>query len=60
VGDPRDRTSAGQALPRAVAATLPIYYGWVVLACLCCAGFARQRNPEMIERDLPAPRTSAS
>jgi len=25
-----------------------------------CAGFARQRNPEMIERDLPAPRTSAS
>jgi len=42
VGDPRDRTSAGQALPRAVAATLPIYYGWVVLACLCCAGFARQ------------------
>jgi sugar phosphate permease len=25
-----------------VAATLPIYYGWIVLACLCCAGFARQ------------------
>jgi MFS transporter, OFA family, oxalate/formate antiporter len=21
---------------------MPIYYGWVVLACLCCAGFARQ------------------
>ena len=19
-----------------------IYYGWIVLACLCCAGFARQ------------------
>ncbi|MBV9827471.1 MAG: MFS transporter [Alphaproteobacteria bacterium] len=21
---------------------LPFYYGWVVLACVCCAGFARQ------------------
>jgi MFS family permease len=21
---------------------MPIYHGWVVLACLCCAGFARQ------------------
>jgi sugar phosphate permease len=32
----------GQALPRVLAARLPFYYGWVVLACLCCAGFARQ------------------
>ena len=23
-------------------ARLPFFYGWVVLACLCCAGFARQ------------------
>src|SRR3954462_9470785 len=29
-------------LPRLVAARLPVFYGWVVLACLCCAGFARQ------------------
>ena len=28
--------------PRALAARLPFYYGWVVLACLCCAGFSRQ------------------
>ena len=21
---------------------LPFFYGWVVLACVCCAGFARQ------------------
>src|SRR5438132_4317548 len=21
---------------------LPLFYGWIVLACLCCAGFARQ------------------
>jgi sugar phosphate permease len=29
-------------LPRAVAARVPFYYGWIVLACLCCAGYARQ------------------
>src|SRR6202007_1599526 len=25
-----------------VAARAPFHYGWIVLACLCCAGFARQ------------------
>src|ERR1700724_1353470 len=29
-------------VPRLLAARLPFYYGWVVLGCLCCAGFARQ------------------
>ena len=29
-------------LPRMLAGRLPLFYGWVVLACLCCAGFARQ------------------
>jgi MFS transporter, OFA family, oxalate/formate antiporter len=29
-------------LPRLMAARLPVFYGWVVLGCLCCAGFARQ------------------
>jgi sugar phosphate permease len=29
-------------LPSLLSARLPIFYGWVVLACLCCAGFARQ------------------
>src|SRR5690348_3055975 len=29
-------------LPRLLAARLPVFYGWVVLGCLCCAGFARQ------------------
>jgi sugar phosphate permease len=33
---------AGQALPRALAARVPFYYGWIILGCLCCAGFARQ------------------
>jgi OFA family oxalate/formate antiporter-like MFS transporter len=29
-------------LPALLAARLPFFYGWAVLACLCCAGFARQ------------------
>ena len=29
-------------LPAAVSVRLPFFYGWVVLGCLCCAGFARQ------------------
>ncbi len=32
----------GLPLPRLLAARLPFFYGWVVLACLCCAGFSRQ------------------
>src|SRR3954454_20862245 len=42
---PRPASSAAilpPLLPRLVAARLPVFYGWVVLACLCCAGFARQ------------------
>ena len=31
-----------QKLARALAARVPFYYGWIVVACLCCAGFARQ------------------
>ncbi len=27
---------------RALFARLPFFYGWVILACVCCAGFARQ------------------
>jgi MFS transporter, OFA family, oxalate/formate antiporter len=29
-------------LPRRLSARLPFFYGWVVLGCVCCAGFARQ------------------
>lgn len=29
-------------LPERLAPRMPFYYGWVVLACVCCAGFARQ------------------
>jgi MFS transporter, OFA family, oxalate/formate antiporter len=30
------------ALPRLLVRHLPFYYGWIVLACACCAGFSRQ------------------
>src|SRR5437899_11966777 len=30
------------ALPQLLSARLPFFYGWIVLGCLCCAGFARQ------------------
>ncbi len=42
MNDAQGKIPAGQALPRALAARVPFYYGWIVLACLCCAGFARQ------------------
>src|SRR4051795_5037493 len=29
-------------LPGVLSARLPVFYGWIILACLCCAGFARQ------------------
>jgi sugar phosphate permease len=29
-------------LPPLLSQRLPVFYGWIVLACLCCAGFARQ------------------
>ena len=29
-------------LPRLLNGRLPFFYGWIVLGCLCCAGFARQ------------------
>jgi len=34
--------TARPALPYLLSGRLPFFYGWVVLACLCCAGFARQ------------------
>ncbi len=30
------------ALPALLIARLPFFYGWIILACACCAGFARQ------------------
>jgi MFS transporter, OFA family, oxalate/formate antiporter len=39
---PLPLTAAGPALPRLLSVRLPFFYGWIVLASLCCAGFARQ------------------
>src|SRR6516162_4806126 len=36
------RISTVAAVPRLLSGRLPFYYGWVILGCLCCAGFARQ------------------
>jgi sugar phosphate permease len=42
VSDSQNKALIAQAPARALAAAVPFYYGWVVLACLCFAGFARQ------------------
>jgi len=34
--------SATPSVPRLLSGRLPFFYGWVILGCLCCAGFARQ------------------
>ena len=34
--------SAVPSIPRLLSRRLPFFYGWVILGCLCCAGFARQ------------------
>ncbi len=34
--------SATPALPLLLSGRLPFFYGWVILGCLCCAGFSRQ------------------
>jgi sugar phosphate permease len=59
---------AGYALLRALAARVPFYYGWIVLACLCCAGIARQGSAvatlsifvEPLTRDFGWSRTALS
>src|SRR5260221_8664980 len=34
--------SSTAIVPRLLNARLPVFYGWIVLACLCAAGFARE------------------
>ena len=38
----RFRGTPPSGLPQLLSARLPFFYGWVVLGCLCCAGFSRQ------------------
>ena len=35
-------TAPAPALPHLLSARIQFFYGWIVLACLCCAGFSRQ------------------
>jgi MFS family permease len=68
VSESQGKSPAGQVLPRALAARVPFYYGWIVLACLCCAGFARQGSAvatlsifvEPLTRDFGWSRTAVS
>jgi MFS family permease len=44
-------------LPQYLARRLPFYYGWVILACVCCAGFARQASSVAVLSIFVAPMT---
>ncbi|HTW69329.1 MAG TPA: MFS transporter [Acetobacteraceae bacterium] len=33
---------SARAIPRLLTRRLPFFYGWVILGCVCCAGFSRQ------------------
>src|SRR6185503_19364760 len=46
-------------LPGLIAPRLPFYYGWVVLACLCLAGFARQGPAVAVLSVFVVPMTEA-
>ena len=39
---PSASTYADRPLPRRLIERLPFFYGWVILGCVCCAGFSRQ------------------
>src|ERR1700761_8961925 len=35
-------TMSTRAIPLRLTRRLPFFYGWVILGCVCCAGFSRQ------------------
>ncbi len=47
-----------ERLHRLLAARLPFYYGWVVLGCVCCAGFSRQATSVAVLSVFVAPMTA--
>lgn len=46
-------------LPRLLAPHVPFYYGWIVLGCLCLAGFARQGPAVAVLSVFVVPMTEA-
>jgi MFS family permease len=57
---PRERVAIRPPLlPRLLAPRLPFFYGWVVLACLCLAGFARQGPAVAVLSVFVVPMTEA-
>ena len=45
-------------LPRWLVPRLPFYYGWIILACACCAGLSRQGGAVATLSVFVAPMTS--
>jgi MFS family permease len=46
-------------LPRLIVPRLPFFYGWIVLACICLAGFARQGPAVAVLSIFVVPMTDA-
>ena len=46
-------------LPRLIVPRLPFFYGWIVLACICLAGFARQGPAVAVLSVFVVPMTGA-
>ena len=46
-------------LPRLIVPRLPFFYGWVVLGCICLAGFARQGPAVAVLSVFVVPMTDA-
>jgi sugar phosphate permease len=46
------------ALPYLLSRRLPFFYGWIILACACCAGFSRQGGANAVLSIFVAPMTS--
>src|SRR5215468_5042159 len=46
-------------IPRLLVPRLPFFYGWVVLACICLAGFARQGPAVAVLSVFVVPMTEA-
>ena len=46
-------------LPRLLVPRLPFFYGWVVLGCICLAGFARQGPAVAVLSVFVVPMTDA-
>src|SRR5882724_2349907 len=59
IGVPADPAMRPPLLPRLLVPRLPFFYGWVVLGCICLAGFARQGPAVAVLSVFVVPMTDA-